>query len=299
MERKPDTQYRELLRRILSDGEFVESQQGENAMRVIGHMLRFDLRDGTFPMITERDLLSDGKKTKSTFFQALGELFGFLNGAHTQEELEKFGCGWWRPWVTAEKCAKRGLAPGDLGPGSYGPAWTAFPTAEGISFDQIQAILKQIKELPHLRTHFISPWAPQYIIRGQDITQKVVVVPCHGWLHILINTNTGELSLHHFQRSADVPVGLVANLIQYGALTYMLAQVTGYRVKELVYTLSDAHIFQRQLPEVEAMLDTKPQPLPRLTVDPAVKDLRQFRQEHFTVHDYFPQQERKIIPTPV
>jgi thymidylate synthase len=296
--RKPDMQYRNLLMRILTEGKEVESQQEEGALMLFGHQMRFELENG-FPIITERDLVSASGKNLSIFHQALGELFGFLNGAHTQDQLKEFGCRWWKPWVTKEKCEKRGLHEGELGPGSYGPAWRQFPTSEVKPFDQISHLITQIKELPHLRTHFVSPWIPQYIGRGKGKQQKVVVAPCHGWIHVHIDTKKKKLSLHHFQRSADVPVGLVCNLIQYAALTMMLGQVTGYSPSELVYTISDAHIYKNQLKDVADILATNPQSFPTVLIDARVDDIFAFRQTHFTVLDYYPQLPRRKIWTPV
>ncbi len=298
-ERTADSQYRELLERIKTTGVKVFSQQEEEAIMILGHQMRFQLDNG-FPIITERDLVSAPEGQLPQFYLALGELCAFLNGARTLEEMKKFGCGWWSRWVTKKKCAKRGLEPGDLGPGSYGPAWRSFPTSEGNPFDQITHIIEQINEIPHLRTHIVTPWIPQYLGRGRGKQQKVVVVPCHGWFHVVINTYTNELSLHHFQRSADAPVGLVFNLIQYAALTMMLAQVTGYKVKELVFTTSDTHIFLSQMEDVNELLQqTKPQRFPTMTMDPDIKDVFAFRPEHFKVTDYYPQSPRRLIWTPV
>lgn len=296
-ERIPDSQYRQLLQKIKTDGERVVTQMNEDAIMIFGHQMRFKLDNG-FPIITERDLVSPGKGL-SQFQMAIGELCAFLNGARTLEEMKKFGCGWWAPWVTAEKCGKRGLETGDLGPGSYGAAWRNFPTAEGNPFDQISHIIEQIREIPHLRTHFVSPWIPQYVGRGKKKKQKVVVVPCHGWFHVMIHTLTGELSLHHFQRSADVPVGYPFNMIQYAALTLMLSQITGYKPKEVIFTISDAHIYMGQINDVNTLLMTEPQRLPTVTLDPEIKNIFDFRYEHFKVTDYKPQSERRKIWTPV
>ncbi len=297
-ERTPDSQYQELLQRIKDKGKKVFAQQDEEALMVLGHIMRFELKNG-FPIITERDLVSAAEGRPSQFQMAIGELCAFLNGARTLEEMKGFGCGWWSRWVTAKKCAKRGLKTGDLGPGSYGPAWRNFPTTEGKTFDQITHLIEQINEFPQLRTHIVSPWIPQYICRGQGKQQKVVVVPCHGFFHVTINTYTDELSLLHFQRSADVPVGLVFNLIQYAALTLMIAQVTGYKPKEFVYMTSDTHIFLSQMNDVDELLQAKPQLFPTVTIDPDVKNIFDFRPEHFKVTDYKPQLSRRTIWTPV
>lgn len=297
-ERKPDLQYGDLVGRIIKTGTKVETQMEEPARMILGHQMRFDLRNG-FPIITERDIVSRGEKSGSQFEMALGELFAFLHGAQTLEEMKRFGCGWWSQWVSEKKCAKRGLKQGDLGPGSYGAAWRRFPTLEGDTFDQIKNLIEQMQELPNLRTHFVSPWIPQYIFRGNGKQQKVVVVPCHGWFHVFINTEAKEISLHHFQRSADVLVGLAFNLVQYAALTLMLAQIFDLKAKELVYTISDAHIYTKQIKDAHSILGTDPQKFPTVTLDPSVKNIFDFRHTHFSVTDYYPQLSRRRIWTPV
>lgn len=300
--RYPDEQYRNLLRRIRDHGVRVETQQAHPAIMVFGYQMHFDLRNG-FPLITERDLTTARPGYASQFVLGIAELFAFLAGARTLKEMQAFGCGWWKEWVTEEKCRKRGLEPGDLGPGSYGAAFRAFPTAEGKPFDQITHVVEQIRELPHLRTHIVTPFIPQYLGRGTGKQQKVVVVPCHGLFHVFVNTATGELSLHHFQRSADAPVGLVFNLTQYALLTLMLAQVTGYTAREFVSTISDAHIYvdgpKDQMPDVQEMLSTDAERLPTVHLDPTVGDIFAFRPEHVSVADYYPKLPPRRIPTPV
>lgn len=296
-ERTPDRQYRDLLTLIGDGGEEVDTQQEAAAKKWIGQLLRFPLANG-FPIITERDLVDSGD-SRSQFEMAIAELCAFLNGAQTLTEMKRFGCGWWARWVTPEKCAKRGLESGDLGPGSYGAAWRRFPTAGGAPFDQITTLLEQIEELPHLRTLEVSPWIPQHIPRGKGRQQKVVVAPCHGWFHVHINTRTREMTLVHRQRSADAPVGLVFNFIQYAALLLMLAQVTGYVPKELVYFVDDAHIYIKQMEDVERLLATTPQRFPTVEIDPEVKDIFAFRPHHFHVKEYHPQNGRMVIWTPV
>jgi thymidylate synthase len=288
-ERTVDTQYRTLLMRILAQGEKVDTQQEEAAVMVLGHQMRFDLTNG-FPLITERDL------SGRFFTGAIGELLCFLSGGQTQKDLVSHGCSWWKRWITPEKCAKRGLKEGDLGPGSYGAVWRRFPTAEGEAFDQITTIIQQIREKPHLRTHMITNWAPQYTARVTGRVQKVVVAPCHGQLHILIRN--GKLSLHHIQRSADTPVGLVFNMAQYAALALMLGQVLGYPADELVYTISDAHIYVKQIEAVHTLLSREPRSFPTLTINPDVTDIFQFKPEDFTISDYNPHEEMRIW-TPV
>src|SRR5581483_1227378 len=298
-QRTSDNQYQILLRKILEEGEKMTSQQGIDAITLMAPgSMRFKMENG-FPMITERNM---NPKTSeflpvTVWQQAIGEICAFINGARTLEQLESFGCYWWKAWGTPEKCAKRGLAPGDLGPGSYGAAFHDFPTIEGPTFNQFKHIVEQIIEEPHLRTHFVSPWIPQYIGRGKGKQQKVVVAPCHGWVHLKVINN--KLTLHMFQRSGDVPVGVPSNMIQYGALLMMLAHVTNTIPYEYIHTISDAHIYVDQVEAVKTMLEREPRPLPTMTLNAEKKDLFAFRYEDFSLSDYNPHPGIKKIPVAI
>lgn len=298
-ERTPDTQYRELLKSILAAGKQGVAQQGVDTISLFGaNPMRFRLDNG-FPMITERNMNPAISETLpvTVWQQAAGEIFAFANGARTQTELEKFGCTWWKSWVTEEKCHKRGLETGDLGLGSYGAAFHDFPTIDGGSCNQFQNIIEQIRELPHLKTHFISPWVPQYTYRGEGKQQKVVVCPCHGWIHLRVMD--GKLSLHMFQRSGDVPVGVPSNMVQYAALTMSLAQVLGLKPYEYVHTISDAHIFIDQIPAVEEMLRREPKVFPTMKLNTAKTDFFDFRATDFELSDYNPHPGIKGIPVAI
>ena len=302
-ERTIDTQYRNLLTEIMDRGTVVaKTQQGEEKRRLFGRQIRYSLENG-FPMVTERDL-------RPYLKQSTGEIMGFINGARTLKALEEFGCRWWKTWITPEKCAKRGLPPGDLGPGSYGAAFHDFPHFEWEDlaghpdggrylprpFNQIQHVLEQIREMPHLATHIIVPWIPQYLGRGKGKQQKVVVVPCHGLVHIVINDN-GKLDLHHFQRSADLPVGVAFNLIHYGLLAMLFAQATGYEVGDYVFTFSDVHIYERQYSYVETLLSRSANVFPDFRINPEITDVFSCRAKDVMVYNYYPG-ERLDIPTP-
>ena len=298
-ERTPDTQYQRLLRDILEKGVRTPSQQGVDALTLMGpEPLRYRLDNG-FPLITERNMAPKVTETLpvTVWQQAIGEILGFINGARTQKELEKFGCYWWRWWVTKEKCEKRGLEEGDLGPGSYGAAFHDFPTSEDVNYNQIKEVVQQIKEFPHLRTHFISPWIPQYMMRGEGKQQKVVVCPCHGWIHIRVIEN--KLTLHMIQRSCDVPVGMPQNLIQYAALALAIAQATGTEAYEYVHSISDAHIYVDQVDSVKTMLEREPRRLPTLTLNTDKKDIFAIRREDFVLTDYDPHPGIKKIPVAI
>ena len=288
-DRKPDSQYRDMLDRILASGVRVPTRQGPAALTLMQQTMRFELANG-FPVITERSIRSFWRKP-------IGELCAFINGATTLEELAGFGCDWWDAWATPAKTSSRGLPPGSLGPGSYGGAFRYFPTADGGSFDQFAHLVEQITELPGDRTHFVSPWIPQYQVRGHGKTPGTTIAPCHGWVHVRVLG--GELHLHMFQRSGDVPVGVPANMVQYAALLLMLEHLTGIPAAVYYHTISDAHVYENQVSAVTAMLDRPARPLPTVKLTEAgqqVSDIHDFRADHFELSDYQPHPAISSIP---
>lgn len=301
-ERSPDEQYKELLDRIRNTGKRAISGMDQGSTEILGHQMVFNFENGGFPLITERDLTRGStpeiiasyepdlshRAIKGPVKQALGEIIGFMNGARTQEELEAYGCMFWKPWTSdPKKAEKRGLELGDLGPGSYGAAFHDFPTPNASGgFNQYQAVVDQIKARPELRTHIITPFIPPYIFRAPGYEQKVLVVPCHGLQHFNIDTEKKEISLVHWQRSADVPIGLPFNMVHYGALLMMMGQVTGYKPREVVYQLSNAHIYDQHRDHVDELLSRQTYKSPILKLDPGVKNISDFRVEHFSIEEY-------------
>jgi thymidylate synthase len=280
-QRVPDSQYRQMLDRIVAGGIAVPTRQGPEALTLMQQTMHFELANG-FPVITERSL-------KSFWRKPIGELCAFINGATTLEELADFGCDWWDPWATEAKTSARGLPPGHLGPGSYGGAFRRFPTVDGGEFDQFQHLVEQLTELPADRTHFVSPWIPQYQVRGTGKTPQTTISPCHGWVHVRVLG--GRLHLHMFQRSGDVPVGVPSNMVQYAALLLMLEQLTGIEAAAYYHTISDAHIYADQLEHVMTMLGRDERRLPTVFLNETgqkVTDIHDFRAEHFDIADYEP-----------
>ena len=292
---KPPTlsyQYRNLLSDVLHYGIPSGTRQGPPALTGIQKTMRFNLAAG-FPIITERDI-------RSFWRSAIGELCAFINGATSLEEFEKFGCNWWGPWATEAKTVKKGIAPGTLGPGSYGGAFHDFPTSEGPGFDQFAHLVEQIREFPEDRTHFVTPWIPQYQTRGTGKTPKTTISPCHGWVHVRIIRD--QLYLHMFQRSGDLPVGVPSNMVQYSALALMLEHLTGYKAVSYHHTISDAHIYTDQIDAVCEMLDREPRPLPSMILTDegkAVNDIHDFRAEHFELIGYTPHPGIRNIPVAI
>lgn len=300
-ERTSDEQYKGLLERIIKTGRLAVSGMDMPSYEVLGHTLEYDFVSGGFPLITERDLMrgtseeiianyqsnTEHRKITGPARQALAEIIAFMNGARTEEELESYGCRFWTPWTTDEaKAKKRGLELGDLGPGSYGAAFHDFPTAEGEPFNQYSHLVEQIKSRPELRTHIVTPFVPQYISRAPGVQQRVLVVPCHGLQHFNVDSDNGEISLVHFQRSADTPIGLPFNMLHYAAMLMMVGQVTGYKPKRLIHMISNAHIYENQMENAEELVSRPAYPFPILKLDPTVKRLEDFRVEHFSIEGY-------------
>lgn len=251
--------------------------------------MRFELSNG-FPVIPDRDLSKFWNK-------GIGELCAFINGVTTLDQLKLYGADWWGAWTTPEKCAMFGLEPGDIGPASYGGAFHDFPTLDGGRFDQFANLVRQIKELPDDRVHMVSPWMPKENARGEGFVQSNTIAPCHGWVHIrVINA---RLHLHMYQRSGDTPVGVPANIIQYAALMLMLEHLTGFEAGVYYHTISDAHIYDNQLPNVQELLTREARVLPTVVLTEegrAVADIHDFRREHFVLSDYDPHPAMNGIP---
>lgn len=287
-----DTQYHDLLHYIYEKGRVVHPIHGGESRMVTGEQMRFNMANG-FPVITERDI------SGSLFRGALAEHIAFLHGAHTLDELRSYGVPdrWWGPWVTKKKCADFGLHEGELGSASYGEVWTRFPARDGGAFNQITAIVNQIRRAPHLRTHHITNFYPPEII-GPPGTRRVVVAPCHGDIYVNVFPEEKELVIQHVQRSGDLPVGVAFNFIQYAAFGMMLAKILGYTFVELVYNFIDVHIYEIQYPKVEEILARNPLPFPTVILNRDTDDLMTFRHEDFVLKDY-KAHPKMFIPTPI
>lgn len=283
-ERIPDTQYLDTLRLVLTQGEMVGAPHGIGALTYMAPPpMRFKIANGA-PLITERKI--------GFWRKPIGEILAFINGARTLDELDRFGCrNFWETSATKGKCAVVGLPPGDLGPGSYGAAFANFPMPDGSSFNQIRHVLEQLRKYPNLRTHVITPWIPYYIGRGGF--QKAVTSPCHGWMQF--KNNNGKLTLIMYQRSADLPIGVPSNIIQYAVLLMVVAHVLGLEAYEYIHVLADAHIYENQIDSVTELLAREPRRFPTVTFEKK-NDLFSFRPEDFTLSDYDPHPAMPSIP---
>ncbi|HVM58789.1 MAG TPA: thymidylate synthase [Candidatus Paceibacterota bacterium] len=293
-ERKPDHQYRTRLQQILRKGVLASGlPQGEGALTCFATVpqMAFDLANGV-PLITERSL-------KGSWKFAIAELIAFINGARTVDEIESYGCGpkFWGAYRGAG--LQYGLEPNDMGPGSYGAVFHDYPRAEGGALNQFLSIVEQIRDYPDVRTHRVVNWRPDFTAPGP--ARKVHIAPCHGECHFRVLG--GKLNLSMNQRSADFPIGVPHNMIQYAALLLMVCQVTDYPPGTYVHGfIGDAHIYENQIGIVKQLLSRQPRPFPILKLAPETEgfrtpdDLFRFRVEHFTLEEYEPHSPIRDMP---
>lgn len=288
-QRKPDKQYSEALRLIAAHGEYTKTpfQTDGTYTSLVVPPMNYYLQNG-FPLMTERKI--------GFWRKPIDELFAFINGVCDRRILaEVWGVAWWNAWVTPEKCANFGLAPDSLGPGSYGAAFQAFPTADGGTFNQFEHLVKQIKKYPDLRTHKITSWIPQYCLQHDELVRKVVVAPCHGDIQVTIID--GKMTLRMDQRSADFPIGVPSNTIQYAALLIALAHVTGYEPYLFIHATHDSQIYERHMEQAKEIIAREPTHFPSvyLTAEgEKVTNLFDFRSHHFELRDYYPNPAIKL-----
>ena len=263
-------QYLDLLYRVRQFGDFKGDRTGTGTWSLFGHQMRFDLRQG-FPLVTTKKI-----HVKSV----IHELLWFLNGDTNTRYLKENGVSIWDEWADEE---------GNLGP-VYGYQWRSWPAPDGRSIDQIAQVIEQIKTNPDSRRLIVSAWNPADLpdekVSPQDnvAAGRMALAPCHAFFQFYVCD--GRLSCQLYQRSADIFLGVPFNIASYALLTMMIAQVCDLEVGEFVHTLGDAHLYTNHLEQTDEQLTRSPFDLPRMELNPQVKDLFAFRFEDFTLHDY-------------
>ena len=284
-ERTPDSQYRDRLKQILDTGVMVkQTMQGVGALTCFGslHPMVFDLSNGA-PVITDRSI-------KGFWRKPVAELIAFANGKRTVDDFVKVGCDYWEEY--RGRGTEFGMDSDDLGPGSYGAAFHDFPMPDGGTFNQFVEMISQIRERPYLRTHFISPWIPFYTVSGER--RKVIVAPCHGWQMYRVIDN--KLHLVMMQRSADFPIGVPSNMVQYACMLLMMAHATGYEPGTYTHQFLDAHIYEDQIDAVRELITREPLRLPTLRLCTKAEDFFEITSRDFELEDYAPHPGMPGIP---
>ena len=252
-------QYQDLLRRILDEGVVKNDRTGTGTKSVFGHQMRFDLSQG-FPLVTTKKL-----HLKSIIY----ELLWFLRGDTNVKYLHDHGVSIWDEWADEQ---------GDLGH-IYGYQWRSWPAYQGGHIDQIREVVDQIQQNPDSRRLIVSAW------NVADL-RKMNLPPCHLLFQFYVAD--GRLSLQLYQRSADTFLGVPFNIASYALLLTMVAQVCGLQPGEFVHTTGDTHLYLNHLDQARLQLTREPRPLPRLVVNPDVKNLFDFRFEDFAIENYDP-----------
>jgi thymidylate synthase len=252
-------QYLDLLSRILNEGVHKGDRTGTGTLSVFGNQMRFDLRDG-FPLLTTKKL-----HLKSIIY----ELLWFLRGDTNIHYLQEHGVRIWNEWADEN---------GELGP-VYGHQWRSWPDYKGGTIDQIANVLEQIKHNPNSRRMLVTAWNPAEV-------DEMALPPCHCLFQFYVAD--GRLSLQLYQRSADTFLGVPFNIASYALLLQMMAQVTGLEAGEFIHTTGDTHLYSNHLEQAKLQLTRTPRPLPKMKINPDVKDLFAFKYEDFELVDYNP-----------
>lgn len=252
-------QYLDLLQRILDEGVVKGDRTGTGTKSIFGHQMRFNLEEG-FPLITTKKL-----HLKSI----IHELLWFLNGDTNVHYLQENGVRIWNEWANED---------GNLGH-IYGYQWRSWPDYNGGHIDQIKEVVRQLKEDPNSRRIIVSAW------NVADL-DKMNLPPCHLLFQFYVAD--GRLSLQLYQRSADTFLGVPFNIASYALLLQMMAQVTGLKAGDFVHTTGDTHLYLDHLEQARLQLTREPRPLPRMIINPEVKNIFDFKYDDFQLEGYNP-----------
>jgi thymidylate synthase len=252
-------QYLDALQFILDHGVEKSDRTGTGTKAVFGYQMRFDLQEG-FPMLTTKKL-----HLKSI----IHELLWFLKGDTNVKYLQENGVRIWNEWADEH---------GDLGP-VYGKQWIAWETPEGKKINQIQRAVDLIKNNPDSRRIIVNAW-------NVGELDKMALTPCHALFQFFVAD--GKLSCLLYQRSADVFLGVPFNIASYALLTLMMAQVCDLEPGEFVHSFGDLHLYSNHLEQTRLQLSREPRPLPKMKINPEVRDIFSFKFEDFELTDYDP-----------
>jgi thymidylate synthase len=256
---REESAYLELLAEVLEQGARKTDRTGTGTLSVFGRQLRFRL-DPDFPLLTTKKL-----HLKSIIY----ELLWFLRGDTNVRWLQERGVTIWDEWADEH---------GNLGP-VYGYQWRHWRTPEGGEIDQIARVIDSLRRKPDSRRHLVSAWNPADV-------ERMALPPCHALFQFYVAD--GRLSCQMYQRSADLFLGVPFNIASYALLTRMVAQVTGLAPGEFVLTLGDAHLYLNHLEQARSQIARTPRPFPRMVLNPALRELHEFRFEDFTLERYDP-----------
>jgi thymidylate synthase len=259
--------YLDLMRNILENGNERSDRTGVGTKSLFGSMLRFNLSDGTLPVLT----------TKKTFYRgAIEEMLFFIRGETDTKKLEAKGVNIWKGNTSREFLDKQGLfhlSEGNLG-ALYGKQWRkweepewGYPTGVGaiIEHDQLQVAFNRIKSDPYSRRHIVSAW------NVSDL-HAAPLFPCHYAFQFYVEN--GTLSCMFQMRSSDIFLGAPFNIIGYAFLTHVMAAATGLTAKEVIFCGGDTHVYKSHFEQVKEQLTREPYPFPKMTIKKSLASLQ-------------------------
>lgn len=247
------------MRHVLEHGTRKTDRTGTGTVSVFGYQMRFDLQDG-FPLLTTKKL-----HTKSI----IHELLWFLKGESNIRYLKENGVSIWDEWADEN---------GNLGP-VYGVQWRSWPAADGRHIDQISQVIDMIRKTPDSRRLIVSAW-------NVGDLDKMKLPPCHAFFQFYVAD--GKLSCQLYQRSADIFLGVPFNIASYALLTMMVAQVCNLQYGDFVHTLGDAHLYSNHIDQAKLQLSRDLRKLPQMKINPAVRNIFDFKFEDFALEGYDP-----------
>lgn len=252
-------QYLDLMDHILREGAEKGDRTGTGTLSCFGYQMRFDLSEG-FPMVTTKKL-----HLKSIIYELLWFLKGDTNVKYLQDNKVRI----WNEWADEN---------GDLGP-VYGKQWVSWQGADGKTVNQIERLIDQLKTNPDSRRHIVSAWNVAEL-------DDMALCPCHALFQFYVVD--GKLSCQLYQRSADVFLGVPFNIASYALLTLMIAQVCDLEPGEFVHTFGDVHLYNNHLDQARLQLTRSPKKMPKMEINPEVKNIFEFEFEDFKLTDYHP-----------
>jgi thymidylate synthase len=251
--------YLDLMQHVLDHGTAKEDRTGTGTLSVFGYQMRFDLNEG-FPLVT----------TKKVHLKSIiHELLWFLKGDTNIKYLTDNKVTIWNEWADDR---------GNLGP-VYGAQWRRWKKPDGGEIDQISNLITGLKTNPDSRRHLVVAFNPGEL-------DKMALPPCHAFFQFYVAKN--KLSCQLYQRSADIFLGVPFNIASYALLTMMVAQVCDFELGEFVHTMGDAHLYSNHLDQARVQLMRQPKPLPKMKINPKVKDIFEFNYEDFELVEYTP-----------